>query len=238
MSKKLKQSGFFTLKSLQLSSFKIVLFFNLLLSTSVLGQVESFSLSMMNDSDLQQMLSKISPSEKFDDYEGSPFLFKDKAKGSIILGNKERLSFPVTFNLNFLSMKFVIYNEDETYLLDSSEVTSFQSGEFAYTRNNDQQFIKIIFKDVNFTLFEKYHVEITDQAYVVGYEKPSKKHLRVKNSMFMDVNGKLTPFKPNLKFLKSQLNINIKTLKNFIKKRSLKLKNHKDLKMIFEEFKK
>jgi hypothetical protein len=235
----LNQSGFFTLKSLQRSSVKVVLFFNLLHSTSLIGQVESFNLSMMNDGDLQQMLSKISSSEKFDDYEGSPYLFKEKAKGIIFLGDNESVSFPVTFNLDFLSMKFVIYNnEDETYLLDSSEVTSFKSGEFAYIRNNEGQFIKIIFKEDDFTLFEKYHVEIEDQDYVVGYEKPSKKYVKVKNSMFIDDNGNLIPFKPKLKFLHSQFNMNIKTLKNFIKKSSLKLKNHKDLKTIFEEFNK
>ena len=50
--------------------------------------------------------------------------------------------------------------------------------------------------------------------------------------MFIDDNGNLIPFKPKLKFLNSQFNTNINTLKNFIKKRSLKLKNHKDLKMI------
>lgn len=238
MKKKLKQSGFFTLRSPKRSSVKVVLFFNLLLSTSLIGQVESFNLSMMNDGDLQQMLSKISSSDKFDDYEGSPYLFKEKAKGIIFLGDNESVSFTVTFNLDFLSMKFVIYNENETYLLNSTEVTSFKSGEFAYIRNNEGQFIKIIFKEDDFTLFEKYHVEIEDQDYVVGYEKPSKKYVKVKNSMFIDDNGNLIPFKPKLKFLNSQFNTNINTLKNFIKKRSLKLKNHKDLKMIFEEFNK
>lgn len=207
------------------------------MSTSGIGQVESFNLSMMNDGGLQQMLSKISSSEKFDEYDGSPFLFKNKRNGSITVGNNESVSFSATFNLDFLSMKFVIYDGDETYLLDSSDVLSFESGNFTYARNDYDQFIKIIFKDKNFTLYEKYYLEIKDQPYVVGYEKPSNKYLSIKKSMFTEVNGNSTPFKPKLKFLQSLLNSNFKDLKKFIKNNSLKLRNHQNLKLIFEEFK-
>ena len=99
----------------------IIIFINI--SAPIFGQVESFNLSLMNDTDLQQMLSKINSSEKIDDYDGSPYLFKNEKKGSIVIGEMKSVSVNATFNLNFLNMKFFIYEEGDVYLLDSSEVT-------------------------------------------------------------------------------------------------------------------
>lgn len=217
-------------------SFSLVIIF-INISAPIFGQVESFNLSLMNDTDLQQMLSKISSSEKYDDYDGSPYLFKNEKKGSIVIGEMKSVSINATFNLNFLNMKFFIYEEDDVYLLDSSEVTSFEMGDFKYTRNDDNQFVKIIFKDENITLFEKYYLEIKDQPYVVGYEKPSNKLINIKKSVLININGNSIPFKPKLKFLQSLLDSNISDLKKFIKQNSLKLRNHQDLKLIFGQFK-
>lgn len=222
-------------KSNSVLSISVIVLFHI--SFPIFGQVESFNLSLMNDTDLQQMLSKINSSEKIDDYDGSPYLFENEKKGNIIIGDMESVSINATFNLNFLNMKFFIYEEDDVYLLDSSEVSSFHIGDFKYTRNDDNQFVKIIFKDENITLFEKYYLEIKDQPYVVGYEKPTNSLLSLKKSMLIYSDGNLIPFKPKLKFLQSLFNSNTKDLKKFIKEKSLKLRNHKDLKLIFEKFK-
>lgn len=237
MKKKLKKIGFFTSNSLNINSIKILLFFTLLLTTSVLGQVESFNLSMMNDGDLQNMLSKISSHEKFDDYDGSPYLFENEKEGNIFIGDVENVFIGAKFNLNFLSMEFVIYEEKNTYSLNSNQVKSFVVGDFTYIRNDDNEFIKIIFKDDNFSLIEKYRLEIKDQPYVVGYEKPTNNLLSLKKSVLIYSDGNLIPFKPKLKFLQSLFNSNTKDLKKFIKENSLKLRDHQDLKLIFKEFK-
>jgi hypothetical protein len=237
MKKKLKKIGFFTSNSLNINSIKILLFFTLLLTTSVLGQVESFNLSMMNDGDLQNMLSKISSHEKFDDYDGSPYLFENEKEGNIFIGDVENVFIDAKFNLNFLSMEFVIYEEKNTYSLNSNQVKSFVVGDFTYIRNDDNEFIKIIFKDDNFSLIEKYRLEIKDQPYVVGYEKPTNNLLSLKKSVLIYSDGNLIPFKPKLKFLQSLFNSNTKDLKKFIKENSLKLRDHQDLKLIFKEFK-
>ena len=237
MKKKLKKIGFFTSNSLNINFIKILLFFTLLLTASVLGQVESFNLSMMNDGDLQNMLSKISSSEKFDDYDGSPYLFENEKEGNIFIGDVENVFIDAKFNLNFLSMEFVIYEEKNTYSLNSNQVKSFVVGDFTYIRNDDNEFIKIIFKDDNFSLIEKYRLEIKDQPYVVGYEKPTNNLLSLKKSVLIYSDGNLIPFKPKLKFLQSLFNSNTKDLKKFIKEKSLKLRDHQDLKLIFKQFK-
>ena len=156
MRKKSKHNSFLGIKiwkSNSVLSICMIILFHI--SAPIFGQVESFNLSLMNDTDLQQMLSKISSSEKIDDYDGSPYLFKNEKKGSIVIGEMKSVSVNATFNLNFLNMKFFIYEEGDVYLLDSSEVTSFDVGDFTYIRNDDNQFVKIIFKDENITLFEK-----------------------------------------------------------------------------------
>lgn len=238
MKKKSKHNRFLRAKICKRNSIlSISLVFLFYVSVPIFGQVESFNLSLMNDTDLQQMLSKISSSEKFDDYDGSPYLFENEIKGNIVIGDIERVSFNATFNLNFLSMKFVIYEEDNTYLLGSNEVKSFVVGDFTYIKNNDNEFIKIIFKDDNITIFEKYQLEIKEQPYVVGYEKPSNNLLSLKKSVFIYRDGYLIPFKPKLKFLQSLLDSNVKDVKKFIKENSLKLRNHQDLKLIIEQFK-
>lgn len=238
MRKKSKHNSFLDIKiwkSNSVLSISMIVLFHI--SFPIFGQVESFNLSLMNDTDLQQMLSKINSSEKIDDYDGSPYLFENEKKGNIVIGDMESVSINATFNLNFLNMKFFIYEEDDVYLLDSSEVSSFHIGDFKYTRNDDNQFVKIIFKDENITLFEKYYLEIKDQPYVVGYEKPSKKLINIKKSVLINIYGNSMPFKPKLKFLQSLFDSNISDLKKFIKQNSLKLKKHQDLKLIFEQFK-
>ena len=238
MRKKSKHNSFLGMKiwkSNSVLSICMIILFHI--SAPIFGQVESFNLSLMNDTDLQQMLSKISSSEKIDDYDGSPYLFKNEKKGSIVIGEMKSVSVNATFNLNFLNMKFFIYEEGDVYLLDSSEVTSFDVGDFTYIRNDDNQFVKIIFKDENITLFEKYYLEIKDQPYVVGYEKPSNNLINIKKSVLININGNSIPFKPKLKFLQSLFDSNISDLKKFIKQNSLKLRNHQDLKLIFGQFK-
>ena len=238
MRKKSKHNSFLGIKiwkSNSVLSISMIVLFHI--SFPIFGQVESFNLSLMNDTDLQQMLSKINSSEKIDDYDGSPYLFENEKKGNIVIGDMESVSINATFNLNFLNMKFFVYEDDDVYLLDSSEVSSFDIGDFKYTRNDDNQFVKIIFKDENITLFEKYYLEIKDQPYVVGYEKPSNKLINIKKSVLININGNSIPFKPKLKFLQSLFNSNTKDLKKFIKEQSLKLRNHQDLKLIFEKIK-
>lgn len=238
MRKKSKHNSFLGIKiwkSNSVLSISMIVLFHI--SFPIFGQVESFNLSLMNDTDLQQMLSKINSSEKIDDYDGSPYLFENEKKGNIVIGDMESVSINATFNLNFLNMKFFIYEEDDVYLLDSSEVSSFDIGDFKYTRNDDNQLVKIIFKDENITLFEKYYLEIKDQPYVVGYEKPSNKLINIKKSVLININGNSIPFKPKLKFLQSLFNSNTKDLKKFIKEQSLKLRDHQDLKLIFKKFK-
>jgi hypothetical protein len=149
----------------------------------------------------------------------------------------ENVFIDAKFNLNFLSMEFVIYEEKNTYSLNSNQVKSFVVGDFTYIRNDDNEFIKIIFKDDNFSLIEKYRLEIKDQPYVVGYEKPTNNLLSLKKSVLIYSDGNLIPFKPKLKFLQSLFNSNTKDLKKFIKENSLKLRDHQDLKLIFKEFK-
>jgi len=205
----------------------------------VLGYSQAFDTNQFNvNSQFQTLLKQISLGKSSIPLEidGSTYFFK-KPQDSNILVLDGKKPIRVKTNYNILTETFEVASEDGFLNLSPDKINSIKFKDVSFIVY-DSKFYELVTENDKFSILKSYSLEAKEQEYKAGIQpKPNLRYKKI-NSLFLKSNNKISQIKISKKSIIAMFGkSNSKTIKTFIKKNKISIRDSKELKLLFDNFK-
>ena len=205
---------------------------NFLIGQNSQGNVTN-SIALLQNIINEVNIEKIESSGEID---GSYYFFKTPSDANIKLYNSER-ALRIKVNYNIRKDNFEFKSGEYFYTLSTDKAQSVVFANHRFIVFNSK-FYELITKNDKFSILKSHFVEAIQPKYQPGIEDKPNLRYRKANMLNVVINNKISKIKSNKKAIIALFSKSVqKKVKSFIKSNKIKIRDSKDLKVLFDKFK-
>ena len=205
---------------------------NFLVGQNSQGNVTN-SIALLQNIINEVNLEKIENSGEID---GSYYFFKTPNEANIKLSDSER-ALRIKVNYNIRKDNFEFKSGEDFFALSTDKAESIVFANHRFIVFNSK-FYELITKNDRFIILKSHFVEAIQPKYQPGIEDKPNLRYRKANMLNVVVNNKISQLKSTKKAIISLFSKSVqKKIKSYIKSNKINIRDSKDLKLLFDDFK-
>ena len=205
---------------------------NFLVGQNSQGNVTN-SIALLQNIINEVNLEKIESSGEID---GSYYFFKTPNEANIKLSDSER-ALRIKVNYNIRKDNFEFKSGEDFFALSTDKAESIVFANHRFIVFNSK-FYELITKNDRFIILKSHFVEAIQPKYQPGIEDKPNLRYRKANMLNVVVNNKISQLKSTKKAIISLFSKSVqKKIKSYIKSNKINIRDSKDLKLLFDDFK-